>query len=1115
MTEQAADGNELQRRLRALTPAQQQAVQALAAQKREAARQGAAGAAELTIATDPARRFEPFALTDIQQAQWFGRSGLFDITVAGHGYVEFDCKGKDLERLQQAFRTVIERNPQMRVVVLPGLQQQVLDHVPPYTFRRYDLHGRAQQEVEATLMEVRERMAHQILPAQTWPIFEVCASQWDPDELRLHFHFDLLVGDAWCFRMIIDEWARLYQDPANARRQPQQLTYRDYVLGFETIEKSAHFAKDLSYWRNQLEDLAPAPQLPMVRKPSELTHIRAQHHKIKLSGAQWSALREQIKRNGLTASAFFAAAFSEVLSLWNHSPRHTLNVTVFNRLPVHPEIDDILVGEFNSFQLLNVDNGAGGSFAQRAAKLQSLMWRHLEHRWVTGVRLMRELAKIQGVAAGDSLMPVVFTSTIAHHEGESDIPTHSPGEWVYEVSQTPQVWMEHHLWEEPDGISLHIDVVEGLFPDGLIEDFVATYERLVTALIDAPAWSSPHAWALLPAHNARRWAEYNATSAPLPGGLIHDAVMLAAQQHAGKTAVHSARGSLTYAELERLSNRLAHWLQSHGARPDEPVALIAPKGWEQVVGALGIVKSGSAYLPIDHDHAPVRLQQILADAGVRLVVTTADVVDTIEWPHQVRTVLLDQGALHELPDSLPPNPAQSHNLAYVIYTSGSTGKPKGCAIAHEAALNTIADVSARFGVSGSDVLFAISAMSFDLSVYDVFGGLGAGATLVMPASQSPDPAQWLRLCESHGVTVWNSVPALAELLVTHAEETGQIVPPTLRLALLSGDWIALSLPPLLALANPHMAIVSLGGATEASIWSIYHPIKELSPQWNSVPYGKPLANQTIHVLNAWLEDCPVWASGDIYIGGVGLAREYFHDAQKTAASFITHPGTGQRLYRTGDMGRMRPEGVVEFLGRIDTQVKVRGYRIELGEVEDAMLKTGSLANAVAVITGDTNLTRQLLAFVIPKEPVADASEFNTTLGQALTRRLPKYMVPASFIHLEELPLTANGKVDRKKLAGLAADQGATVQYVAPRNDTEQRIASLWQDLLGVAKVGVFDDFFSLGGNSLIASRLLVKLQDIFEVEVPFAKLFDSANVAALSAIVIEQVLAEIESADET
>ena len=590
--------------------------------------------------------------------------------------------------------------------------------------------------------------------------------------------------------------------------------------------------------------------------------------------------------------------------------------------------------------------------------------------------------------------------------------------------------------------------------------------------------------------------------------------MAAARQFADKTAVHSARGSRTYLELDQISNRLARWLQDKGVRTDELVAVIAPKGWEQIAGVIGIAKAGAAYLPIDHDQPQARLLDIMSDAKVRYVVTTTDTVGRFQWPDGVETINLDSDAVDALSSDPVQNPANPDNIAYVIYTSGSTGKPKGCVITHRAALNTVIDINHRFNVTDADVIFAISALSFDLSVYDIFGGLGCGATLVMPSSQLPDPAEWHGLCAAHGLTVWNSVPALVEVFAAFAEETGKVIPQTLRLAMMSGDWIPVNLPATLTLINPEMDVISLGGATEASIWSIYHHIREIAPDWKSIPYGRPLANQTIHVLNHWLDSCPVWATGEIFIGGIGVAKEYYNSPDRTAASFVHHPRTGERLYRTGDLGRMRPEGFVEFLGRKDSQVKVRGYRIELGEIEDAVARTAMASHSVVLMSGDSNASRQLVAFVVPAAASDDEAAFSTSLLEALAALLPKYMVPAQVVVLDSLPLTANGKVDRKKLSALGSDIGAKTQYVAPCNDTENRIAALWQDLLGVEQVGVFDDFFALGGNSLIASRLIVKIHEIFEIELPFAKLFSAANVAALSEIVVAEVLADIEAMED-
>ncbi|MGH8604058.1 MAG: condensation domain-containing protein, partial [Gammaproteobacteria bacterium] len=368
--------SELQQRLKMLSDDQRALFEKLVAKKREAENPVSLQPPE--IIPKPEARYQPFPLTDIQQAQWFGRSGLFEITVAGHGYVEIDCDGMSLERLQTAFRRLIADNDQLRMVVRPNLRQQVLKEVPDYEFKVFELRGKTPEEVDASLTQVRERMAHDIIPADTWPIFEVCASVMDGGKLRIHFNFDLLVGDAWCFRMLIDEWARVYDDLDSGRPQPKELTYRDYVLALQALEETELFARDLAYWRKQLEDLPPPPQLPMLQSPASLTQFRAQHWTVGLSKDKWSSLKKKLGRERLTPSGFFAAALSEVITLWNKEPRHALNVTVFNRLPLHPEIPNILVGEFNSFQLLAVENGVTAPFAERARTLQSLLWDHLE-----------------------------------------------------------------------------------------------------------------------------------------------------------------------------------------------------------------------------------------------------------------------------------------------------------------------------------------------------------------------------------------------------------------------------------------------------------------------------------------------------------------------------------------------------------------------------------------------------------------------------------------------------------------------------------------------------------------------------------------------------------------
>jgi amino acid adenylation domain-containing protein len=370
-------------------------------------------------------------------------------------------------------------------------------------------------------------------------------------------------------------------------------------------------------------------------------------------------------------------------------------------------------------------------------------------------------------------------------------------------------------------------------------------------------------------------------------------------------------------------------------------------------------------------------------------------------------------------------------------------------IEHAAALNTVVDVNRRFAVGPADRVLAVSSLSFDLSVYDLFGLLAAGGAVVIPeAAAGRDPGRWLELMDEHGVTVWNTVPALLEMLVEYAAGEGALLPASLRLVLLSGDWVPVSLPgQLRELCRGKVEVVSLGGATEASIWSILYRIGEVDPAWRSIPYGRAMANQRFEVLDSRLEPRPLWVPGELYIGGLGLARGYWRDEAKTAAAFVTRPATGERLYRTGDLGRWLPDGTIEFLGREDLQVKINGYRIELGEIEAALARCpgveAAVVTALAAGGGPPN-RRQLAAYVVlrpeagrepagtvgspdpagaagrPAPRARPAAAAAAELRALLRRQLPEFMVPAHFTFLDRLPLTANGKVDRAALPRPAA-----------------------------------------------------------------------------------------------
>jgi amino acid adenylation domain-containing protein len=533
------------------------------------------------------------------------------------------------------------------------------------------------------------------------------------------------------------------------------------------------------------------------------------------------------------------------------------------------------------------------------------------------------------------------------------------------------------------------------------------------------------------------------------------------------------------------------------------------KGWEQVVGALAVLRAGGAYLPVDPAQPEKRRAALLAQAGVEVVVTQRRLLGELALPAGISALSGEEEPAVGGPE-LEGEPFQlAADLAYVIFTSGSTGEPKGVMIEHRAALNTVVDVNRRFGVGPADRVLALSSLSFDLSVYDLFGLLGAGGAVVLPGPGAErDPGVWLALLERERVTVWNSVPVLFEMLLEHAEQRGAGLPASLRLVLLSGDWLALSLPERLRRLCPGAELVALGGATEASIWSNFHRVERVEAGWKSIPYGRPLANQRFAVLSPRLSQSPVGVPGQLYIGGAGLARGYWGDGAKTASSFVPDPETGERLYRTGDLGRYLPGGDLEFLGREDAQVKVLGHRIELGEIEAALAAHPSVRQAVVAAPGDPrdpSRPRRLVAYVVPEgeatEPEGVGGALTAELRVFLGASLPAAMIPAAFVFLASLPLSDNGKVDRGALPAALLQPAAAggPEYVPPATDLEAAIARVFSEELGLERVGTRDNFFELGASSLSIVRIHGRLEEVIGRELPITGIFRHTTVESLAA----------------
>ena len=625
-------------------------------------------------------RYDPFPLTDMQQAYWVGRREGVELgKVAIHVYTEIECQDLDIERLNQAWNQLVARHEMLRAVVLPTGQQQILAQVPPYKIEVINWRGLDPDSIRNQLEAMRNRRSHQVFPLDQWPLFEVIVSQLDERRSRLHISIDGIFLDYRSFQLLFRELVKVYQEPT-AYQERLELSFRDYVLTTLQFQESKIYQKSLDYWRSRLATLPPAPELPLAKNPNSLTQTVFQRWKARLEPETWRRLKKRASKAGVTSSALLLAAYAEVLAVWSKTPRFTMNVPLFNRLALHPQVNQVL-GTFSSFTLVEVDHSVQESFESRARKIQEQLRSGLDHSHVSGVRILREMFQKQGgVSAGS--MPIVFTSA-PNIEGTVSLPTllKELGELVSFITQTPQVWIDNQVQYGRDGLYFNWDAVAELFPEGMLDDMFDAYCRLLRQLAFEETWHSTRLQ-LVPQAQLSQRAEMNATEAPIADELLQTLFATQVSQRPHQVAVVSSTRTLTYQELSRRANQVGHRLRQLGVRPNQLVAVVMEKGWEQVVAVLGILLSGAAYLPIDPDLPKERLWYLLENGEVQVVLTHSR-LESLAWPERIQRIAVDKEELASA-DEPPLNPVQqAEDLACVIYTSGSTGLPKGVMITHQ------------------------------------------------------------------------------------------------------------------------------------------------------------------------------------------------------------------------------------------------------------------------------------------------------------------------------------------------------------------------------------------------------------------------------------------------
>ncbi|MFL1549805.1 amino acid adenylation domain-containing protein [Pseudomonas sp. D47] len=918
----------------------------------------------------PEHALQPFALSAVQGAYVLGRNPAFDYGGnACHLYVEYPWPANvDTEQLTQAWNALVQRHPMLRAVVHDNSRQCVQAQVAWQQLPVHDLRQASTEAFDAHLHAVRTRLDHACHALDQWPILlpEVTLGR---EQAVLHCSVDFTLLDYASLQLLLVELHQRYLEPT--RHWPVlEATFRDYLEHEQQARNSAAWHADKAWWLARLDKLPGRPDLPLSEHAG-LNSTRFDHHHGALSIEHWNALCSLASAQGLSAAGVTLAAFAEVIGRWSQSADFCLNLTVLNRPNLHPQLGQV-IGDFTALSLLAVHGADGASFVQRARRIGAQLFDDLDHSRFTGVDVLRELARVQG--RGADLMPVVFTSGIGSVErllGDAGRLLQPP---TYMISQTPQVWIDCQVSDQYGGLQIGWDVRVGVLPQGMAAQMFDAYVDLLRRLA-----VDPHVWQargdiVLPAQRANPQVRASAPARNIATGFAQQAL-----RTPDAPVISDRDGRYSYRQVAQHAAVVRGALEQLGVARGARVAVMLPKSAWQLMAVLGITQMGAAYVPVDIRQPALRREAILRDAGIAAVITlqAQALPDTLALPR----IAIDSLYADQHWPTREPLEVAAEELAYIIYTSGSTGTPKGVMLSHGAVVNTLDDINQRYAVTADDCVLGLAELSFDLSVYDFFGATAVGAQVALPdPARGADPSHWAQLMREHAITLWNSVPAQGQMLVDYLETEPAAIPGP-RCVMWSGDWIPTTLPTRWWQRWPDSQLFSLGGATEAAIWSVEHPIRPADTTLPSIPYGRALKHQTLEVLDSLGRQCPVGVRGEIHIGGLGLALGYAEDPQRSAERFITH-ASGRRLYRTGDQGRyLSDDGLIEFLGRQDDQVKIRGHRIELAEVDAAWLAHPQIGASTTVLLGERH-ERSLCSFVT-LQATAPAAHLRDELNEVM------------------------------------------------------------------------------------------------------------------------------------
>ena len=1015
----------------------------------------------------------------------------------------------DRAALRRAFEALVARHESLRTLFRDegGEPVQVILPAMPLALVEEDLSALPQTQREVSAGERLEQSARRPFDLAEGPLLRLDLLRLDADHHILLLTLHHIVSDGWSMGVLIDEFASLYSAFAEGREAdlaPLPIQYADHARWQRLWMAAGEEQRQLDYWTRRIGDPALLLTLPSDRPRPPVQSYRGAAQNFELPAPLVNGLRSLARSQGASLFMVLLAAFEVLLMRYSGQRELRVGVPVANRGRAECER---LVGFFVNTQVLCSEIDERASFAQLLGEVRQAVLDAQAHQELPFERLVDALQPERSLSH-NPLFQVACNHLPSARDALRELPDAEGGRLTLESLALDVGIAKFDLMlqteEGRDGqVCGQFVYATDLFDASTIERLCGHFLNLLQALVADPQRPVGQLPMLADAERAHLLQDWNATEAAFPDNVqLQQLLEQQAARQPDALALQFGAQRLSYRALHSRANRLARWLREQGVGPDVLVGVAAERSVELVVALLAIVKAGGAYVPMDPEYPRERLEHMLADSGVTLLLTQGHLSNALPASN-ARTFCLDRDwpEVEGLDDSDLPTLGTPQNLAYLIYTSGSTGKPKGAGNSHAALINRLHWMQKQYQLTESDRVLQKTPFSFDVSVWEFFWPLLTGAALVVaePGAHR-DPLALRHVINAGEVSVLHFVPSMLQAFVASGELEQCS---SLKQVVCSGEALPYELQQ--QFRQRHTAkLHNLYGPTEAAIDVSYWACDEENER-HIVPIGRPIDNLRLYILDAWLEPVPQGVAGELYIGGVGLARGYHARPGLTAERFVADPfGSGARLYRTGDLARWRADGAIEYVGRIDHQVKIRGLRIELGEIE-ARLQAHPQVEEAVVVARDTPQGKQLVGYAV-------AGCDGDLLRQALAEQLPDYMVPARILVLEAMPLSPNGKLDRKALPEPDLSQ-PQADYQAPATAHEALLADIWQGVLGVQRVGREDNFFELGGDSIISIQVVSRARQA-GLQLSPKDMFQHQTLRALAAVVRDAVVQEVQGPEQ-